>query len=39
MAASDRLNPHWTNAIPAHALNPERMVEVQMLLSASNATD
>jgi glyoxylase-like metal-dependent hydrolase (beta-lactamase superfamily II) len=38
MAASDKLNLQWANAIPAHSLNPERIVpktETQMLLGAA----
>jgi len=41
LAASDRLNLQWTNAIPAHSLNPERIVpksETQALLAPTTAS-
>ena len=40
LATSDKLNLQWTNAIPAHVLNPERMVpktETQQLLAPTTA--
>ena len=40
LATSDKLNLQWTNAIPAHSLNPERMVpktETQQLLAPTTA--
>jgi glyoxylase-like metal-dependent hydrolase (beta-lactamase superfamily II) len=40
LATSDKLNMQWTNAIPAHVLNPERMVpktETQQLLAPTAA--
>jgi len=40
LATSDRLNLQWNNAIPAHALNPERIVpksETQALVAPATA--
>jgi glyoxylase-like metal-dependent hydrolase (beta-lactamase superfamily II) len=40
LATSDRLNLQWTSAIPAHSLNPERMVpkaETQALIAPATA--
>jgi glyoxylase-like metal-dependent hydrolase (beta-lactamase superfamily II) len=42
VAASDRLKLQWDKAIPAHSLNPERMVpkaEVQMLIAGASAAN
>jgi hypothetical protein len=40
LATSDRLNLQWTSAIPAHSLNPERMVpkaETHALIAPATA--
>jgi glyoxylase-like metal-dependent hydrolase (beta-lactamase superfamily II) len=40
LATSDRLNLQWTSAIPAHSLNPERVVpkaETQALIAPATA--